>query len=276
MSSDQTTTLRYDVTDGVAKITLDRPDHLNAFNSAMMHELLAAFDRIDADDGVRAVIVTAAGRVFCSGADLDEGFGAGGGQGVDFRDRGGKVALRIRACLKPVIGVINGAAAGAGATMLLAMDMRIAVPNARFIFPYTRIGLVPEGCVSWLLPRLVGPVLATEWALWGATVPADEAHTAGLVKMVLPLEEAMAYARQRAGEIVRTTAPISVALTRRMIQAGQAASDPSETHLLESRMIALRRVSPDVAEGVAAFREKRPPAFPEQLGDGLRTIIAQF
>jgi enoyl-CoA hydratase/carnithine racemase len=268
MSSDHPTTLRYEVANGIAMITLDRPDQMNAFNSAMMHELLAAFDRIDADDAVRAVIVTAAGRVFCSGADLNEGFGAGGREGADFRDRGGQIALRIRACLKPVIGVINGAAAGAGATMLLAMDMRIAAPNARLVFPYTRIGLVPEGCASWMLPRLVGPVLAMEWALWGASVSADEAHNAGLIKKVLPLDEAMAYARNRATEIVETTSPVSVALTRRMMQAGQTATDPAESHLLESRMVALRRVSPDVAEGVAAFREKRLPNFPEKLGDG--------
>ncbi len=272
MSGDRPTTLRYELSSGIVTITLDRPDKLNAFNSAMMQDLLEAFDRVDSDDGVRAVIVTGAGRAFCAGADLDEGFGAGGGEGEEFRDRGGRIALRIRDCLKPVIGVVNGAAAGAGATMLLAMDMRVAAPNARFLFPYTRIGMVPEGCSSWLLPRLVGPAQAMEWALWGATVSAEEALATGLVKTVLPLDEAMAYAGGRAAEIVRTTSPVAVALTRRMMWAGQGEAAPQSSHLLESRMVALRRVSADVAEGVAALREKRLPAFPERLSDGLPAL----
>ena len=272
MTGPAPTTLHYVVTDGVATITLDRPDELNAFNSAMMRELLDSFDRIDADDAVRVVIVTAAGRVFCSGADLNEGFGAGGGEGADFRDRGGQVAIRIRNCLKPVIGVVNGAAAGAGATMLLAMDMRIAAPGARFLFPYTRIGMVPEGCSSWLLPRLVGPVRAMEWTLWGMAVPAEDALAAGLVKAMLPIDEAMAYARQRAAEIAQTTSPVAVALTRQMLWAGQTTPDIADAHLLESRIIALRRASPDVAEGIAAFREKRLPAFPQRVSDGLPPV----
>jgi len=272
MSDPQPTTLRYDVAGGIATITLDRPDAMNAFNSAMMNELLAMFDRIDADDDVRVVIVTGAGRAFCAGADLKEGFGVGGGEGDAFRDRGGRVALRIREMLKPVIGVINGAAAGAGATMLLAMDMRIAAEGARFLFPYTRIGMVPEGCASWFLPRLVGTARALEWTLWGMTVSAGDALAAGLVSAVLPLDEALELAHTRAEEIVRTTAPVSVALTRQMMWQGGELADPMAAHLVESRMVALRRTSADVAEGVSAMREKRAPAFPGRIGDGLPTV----
>jgi acyl-CoA synthetase (AMP-forming)/AMP-acid ligase II/enoyl-CoA hydratase/carnithine racemase len=274
MSDARPTTLKLDIADGIAVITLDRAEKMNAFNSVMMRDLLGAFDRIDADDAVRAVIVTGAGRAFCAGADLDEGFGAGAREGDEFRDRGGTVALRIRACLKPVIGVVNGAAAGVGATMLLAMDLRIATPTARFLFPYTRIGMVPEGCASWLLPRLVGPARALEWTLWGEAVSADDACAAGLVKTVLPPGEAMAYARRRATEIVERTSPVAVALTRQMIWAGQSAPDPAEIHLIESRMVAQRRISADVAEGVAALRDKRLPAFPGRVSEGLPSLTA--
>lgn len=268
------TAVSYAVAEGVATITLNRPDVLNAFNSAMMRELLDLFNQADADDAVRAIIVTGTGRAFCAGADLKEGFGIGGGEGEDFRDRGGQVALRIHACRKPVLGVINGPAAGAGATMLLAMDMRIASSNARFLFPYTRLGMVPEGCASWFLPRLVGIARALEWSLWGASVSAQDALDAGLVCAVLPLDHALALAQSRARDLVRLTSPVSVALTRQMMWRGVDMKNAEEAHLIESRLVALRRSSPDAAEGVAAFREKREPKFPQQVSDGIPPLTA--
>lgn len=265
------TTLSLQVEDAIALVTLDRPEARNAFNSRMLADLLEVFDRIDADDTVRCVILTGAGPVFCAGADLAEGFGVGGGEGEAFRDRGGQVSLRIRACHKPVIGVINGAAAGAGAAMLLACDLRIAADTARLLFPYVRLGLAPEGCVSWYLPRLVGVTRALEWTLWGATVEAQEALATGLVSAVLPIGEAMALARLKASGLAQTS-PVSVAIVRRMIWEGAGASDPSEVHLAESRMVAWRRQSADVDEGVAAFREKRPAVFPQSVSGELSVL----
>ena len=254
-------TLRYALDEGVATITLDRPDAANAFNSVMLRELLACFDATDADDAVRAVILTAEGRVFCAGADMNEGFGVGGGEGAAFRDRGGQVALRIRRSLKPVIAVINGAAAGAGAAMVLASDIRIAAAEARFLFPYVRLGLVPEGCTSWFLPRLVGVQRAMDWILRGATVEAGEALDAGLVAAVLPKDGALAEGLRRA-RAYAAGAPVSVALARQMLWHGMEAASPEDVHLVESRLVAHRRASADMAEGVAAFREKTTPRFP--------------
>lgn len=265
--------IRYEVSDGVATITLDRPDVLNAFNAAMMNELLDAFDRVDSDDDVRAVVVTGHGRAFCAGADLEEGFGVGGGEGDAFRDRGGRLVLRILDCCKPVIAVVNGAAAGVGATMLLPMDVRIACESARFIFPYARIGMVPEGCSSWFLPRLVGVARALEWTFWGEPVPAETACEAGLVHSVLPHDEAMAFALARAHALVRTTSPLSIALTRKLMWDGLASSSPLAMHLEESRLVAARRGSPDVAEGIAAFRERRHPRFPQRVGEELDPLL---
>lgn len=272
MSESNFSTLVYAVEDGVARVMLDRPEARNAFNARMLADLLAVFDVIDADDAVRAVILTGSGTVFCAGADLKEGFGVGGGEGDAFRDRGGQVVLRIRACHKPVIGVINGAAAGVGAAMLLACDMRIAAETARLLFPYVKLGLAPEGCVSWYLPRLVGVTRALEWTLWGRAVDATEALAAGLVSAVLPIDEALALAHERAAALV-DTAPVSVALVRRMIWAGAGAENPHAIHLEESRMVAQRRTSPDAVEGVAAFREKRPPVFPQRVSRDLSASI---
>lgn len=264
-------TLSFQVEQGIALVTLDRPEARNAFNARMLADLLEVFDRIDADDGVRCVILTGAGKVFCAGADLEEGFGVGGGEGEAFRDRGGQVSLRIRACHKPVIGVINGAAAGAGAAMLLACDVRIAADTARILFPYVRLGLAPEGCVSFYLPRLVGVSRALEWTLWGATVEAEEALASGLVSAVLPIGEAMALARQKASGLGQTS-PVSVAVVRHMVWEGAGVSDPQDIHLTESRMVAWRRQSADIGEGVSAFREKRPAVFPQSVSGELSVL----
>ncbi|MEA2470089.1 MAG: hypothetical protein QOE38_1088, partial [Thermoleophilaceae bacterium] len=214
--------IRYEVADSVLTITLNRPDRLNAFTPTMLAELLDVFDRAEADDDVRAVIVTGAGRGFCAGADLE----AGGGtfdyreRGVEDdvpRDGGGRLTLRIFESKKPVIAAINGAAVGVGITMTLPMDVRLAASGAKIGFVFTRRGIVPEAASSWFLPRIVGISQAMEWAATGRVFTADEALAGGLVRSVHPADEVVAAARALAAEIVENTAPVSVALARRLM-----------------------------------------------------------
>src|SRR3954449_1576370 len=211
-------TLRYDLADGVLTITLHRPERLNAFTATMARELVDAFDAADADDDVRAVIVTGAGKAFCAGADLSSGGfnAAANGTGVS-RDRGGVIALRIFDSLKPVIGAINGAAVGVGASMTLPMDVRLSSTYGKFGFVYVRRGIVAEGASSWFLPRIVGIGTAMEWVTTGKLVAADEAQRAGLVRSVHTPGALLVAARTIAREIVENTAPVSVALSRRVM-----------------------------------------------------------
>jgi len=257
----------YAVDNGIATITLNRPEKLNAFTETMRLELIAAFDTIDADDGVRAVIVTGAGRAFCAGADLSSG-----GNTFDYRargiaatgprrDGGGTVGLRIFACRKPVIAAVNGPAVGIGATMQLPMDIRLAAEGARFGFVFTRRGMVPEACSTWFLPRLVGPQQALEWMLSGRVFNAQEALAGRLVKSVLAAEALLPAARAIAREIADNTSAVSVALTRQMLWRMLGADDPMEAHKVESRGIESMGRSGDAYEGVSAFLEKRPARF---------------
>ena len=260
-------TILYDVSDQIATITLNRPEQLNAYNTRMMDELIAAFDEAEADDGVRVVIVTGAGnRAFCSGLDLSEGadafrFDEDGASGVR-RDIGGRLTLRIFDFSKPVIAAINGAAVGIGATMQLAMDIRIAASTARYSFVFVRRGITPEAASSWFLPRLVGIQTALDWCYSGRFVPAAEAHAAGLLHSVVEPAQLTARARAMASEIVANAAPVSVALTRHMMWRMLGASHPMEAHRIDSRTIEHATASADPQEGVAAFFEKRPPSFP--------------
>ena len=257
----------YAVDQGIATITLNRPEKLNAFTETMRRELIAAFDAIDADDDVRAAIVTGAGRAFCAGADL-----SAGGKTFDHRargiasegprrDGGGTVGLRIFSCQKPVIAAVNGPAVGIGATMQLPMDIRLAAEGARFGFVFTRRGMVPEACSTWFLPRLVGPQQALEWMLSGRVFDAAEALAGRLVKAVLPADALLPTARALAREIADNTSAVSVALTRQMLWRMMGADDPMEAHKIESRGIESRGRSADAYEGVASFLEKRPPRF---------------
>ncbi|MGH9306948.1 MAG: crotonase/enoyl-CoA hydratase family protein [Acidimicrobiales bacterium] len=256
--------------DNIMTITLDRPDRLNAFTERMKHELIAAFDRADADDDVRAVIVTGRGRGFCAGADLGLGADtfnyrsrradAGPPEGL-VRDGGGMVALRIFACHKPVIAAINGPAVGVGITMTLPMDIRLAAESARIGFVFARRGLVPEACSSWFLPRLVGISQAAEWVYTGRVFPATEALQGGLVSRVVPDSDLMPAARTLAGEIATNTSPTSVALSRQMMWRMLGAPHPMDAHRVDSRGIASMGASPDAAEGVMSFLEKRPARF---------------
>ncbi len=273
--------IRYDVSEQVATITLQRPDQLNAFTNTMMRELIDAFDRVDADDDVRAVIVTGAGRGFCAGADLSGGGDTFAGGGSDERsavpgvprDGGGLVTLRIFECTKPVIAAINGPAVGVGVTMTLPMDIRLASDSARFGFVFARRGILPEACSSWFLPRLVGISTAAEWCYTGKVFGAEEALRGGLVRSVHAPDELLPAARAIATEIAQHTAPVSVALTRRMLWRMLGAAHPMEAHRVDSRGIAERGRSADAREGVTSFLEKRPAQFPVKVSDGLPDIF---
>jgi enoyl-CoA hydratase/carnithine racemase len=261
----------YAVEDGIAIVTLNRPEKLNAFTNTMRLELIAAFDRIDADDDVRVAIVTGAGRAFCAGADLSAGgktfdYAARGVIGAEEqrRDGGGTVCLRIFACKKPVIAAVNGPAVGVGATMQLPMDIRLAAAGARFGFVFTRRGVVPEACSSWFLPRLVGIQQALDWVLSGRVFDAEEALRGGLVKSVLPPTELLPAARRLAREIADNTSAVSVALARQMLWRMLGADHPMAAHKIDSRGIQAMGRSPDAYEGVASFLEKRKPRFTMQ------------
>jgi enoyl-CoA hydratase/carnithine racemase len=270
-----------DVTDAVLTITLNRPERLNAWTQQMGNELIEAFDLADGDDEVRAIIITGAGRGFCAGADL-----AGGGETFDHRahgraedvprDGGGVFTLRVFESTKPVIAAINGPAVGVGATMTLAMDIRLAADTARFGFVFARRGIVPEACSSWFLPRAVGISRALEWVSTGRVFDADEALSAGLIRSVHPGDELLDTARALAREIAENTAPVSVALARRMMWTMLGADHPMQAHRADSRGMLARGSSADAAEGVTSFLEKRPPQFPDKVSDGLPEILPEW
>jgi len=269
--------IRYEVADAILTITLDRPDRLNAWTPTMASELIEAFDRADADDDVRAIVVTGAGRAYCAGADL-----AGGGETFDWRERqsgdevprdnGGQVTLRIFDSTKPVIAAINGPAVGVGITMTLPMDIRLAAEDARIGFVFARRGIVPEAGSSWFLPRIVGISQAMEWVATGRVFDAQEALAAGLVRSVHPSDELLAVAHELAGEIAES-APVSVALSRRMLWTMLGASHPMEAHRADSRAMFSRGQSADAREGVTSFLEKRPARFTDRVSDGLPEIF---
>jgi enoyl-CoA hydratase/carnithine racemase len=264
--------------DRVLTITLNRPDRLNAWTATMGRELIEAFDRADADDEVGAIIVTGAGRGYCAGADL-----AGGGETFDWRERapqgavprdnGGQFTLRVFASTKPVIAAINGPAVGVGATMTLPMDVRLAADDARMGFVFTRRGIVPEACSSWFLPRVVGISRAMEWVSTGRVFSAQEGLDAGLLRSLHPPNELLDAANDLAYEIVDNTAPVSVALARRMMWTMLGAEHPMLAHRADSRGMLFRGQSADAVEGVTSFLEKRPAHFSDRVSDGLPDIL---
>jgi enoyl-CoA hydratase/carnithine racemase len=270
--------IRYEVQDHVLTITLHRPDRLNAFTGTMARELIEAFDRADADDEVRAVVVTGEGRAFCAGADL----GAGGdtfdsrerqADGEVPRDGGGIVSLRIFESTKPVIAAINGPAVGVGITMTLPMDVRLAAEGAKIGFVFARRGIVPEACSSWFLPRVVGISQAMEWCATGRVFTAEEALAGGLVRSVHPPAEVLGAARELAAEIAEHCAPVSVALARRLLWENLGAEHPMAAHRADSRAMFSRGQSDDAREGVTSFLEKRPAQFSDRVSDGLPEIF---
>jgi enoyl-CoA hydratase/carnithine racemase len=261
--------IRYEVAEGIVTLTLNRPEKLNAVTSALIRELLSALDAADADDAVRVVIVTGAGRAFCAGADLSGGAqtfdGARRGRAEadgEHRDGGGLVALRIYDLRKPVIAAINGPAVGFGVTMTLPMDIRIASSAARMGFVFARRGVVPEACSTWFLPRLVGMQRAAEWVYTGRVFDAEEARAGGLVSRVVAPDDLLPTARGLAREIAENTSAVSVALARQMMWKLLGADHPMEGHRLDSRGMDWTGRSADAREGVASFLEKRPPRFP--------------
>jgi enoyl-CoA hydratase/carnithine racemase len=267
-----------ELADGVFTITLNRPDRLNAWTGTMASELHAALDRADADDEVRAVIFTGAGRAYCAGADLERGsetFTKRDHENADTvpRDNGGQLTLRIFECRKPVIAAINGPAVGIGATMTLPMDVRLASETARIGFVFVRRGIVPEACSSWFLPRLVGISRAMEWVATGRVFDAQEALQGGLVRSVHPAGELLDAARALAREIADNTAPVSVALARMMMWRMLGAEHPMVAHRADSRGMYFRGRSADAAEGITSFLEKRPAEFPDRVSDGLPDIM---
>jgi enoyl-CoA hydratase/carnithine racemase len=271
--------IEYAVADHVLTITLNRPDRLNAYTETMAREMIEAFDAADADDDVRAIVVTGAGRGFCAGADLE-----GGGdtfqrtstpddEGAVHRDGGGRVSLRIFDCTKPVIAAINGPAVGVGITMTLPMDIRLVAEGAKIGFVFTRRGIVPEACSSWFLPRLVGISQAMEWVATGRVFDAQEALAGRLVRSVHPQEELLDAAYALAHEIADNTAPVSVALGRRLMWRMLGADHPMEAHRADSRAMYSRGRSADVVEGVESFLQKRPAAFTDRVSDGLPDVF---
>ena len=272
-------TLSVSVTERVMTLTLNRPDKLNAFTVEMANELVDCFTRVNDDDAVGAIVVTGAGRAFCAGMDLSR---EGNVFGLDeslqptlqdmherlddpiivdgVRDTGGRVTLAIYACRKPVIGAINGAAVGIGATMTLAMDVRLAADNARIGFVFGKLGIVPEACSSWFLPRLVGVSRALDWVYSARILSATEVQEAGLVMAVHPGAELLAAAQRLAASYIHERSPVSVALMRQMMLRNSAAASPLEAHRIDS--LAMFYTSrEDGREGVRAFLEKRAPQF---------------
>jgi enoyl-CoA hydratase/carnithine racemase len=267
-----------EVQDGILTITLNRPERMNAWTQTMARELIEAFDRADADDEVRVVIVTGAGRAFCAGADLERGGetfdwrARGGAPGVP-RDNGGQLTLRIFQSTKPVIAAVNGAAVGVGVTMTLPMDIRLAADGAKFGFVFARRGIVPEAASSWFLPRVVGISQAMEWVSTGRVFSAQEALEGRLVRSVHPKEGLLEAARAIAMEIAENTAPVSVALARQMMWRMLGARHPMAAHQADSRAMFARGQSADVVEGVTSFLEKRPAKFIDKVSEGLPEVF---
>ncbi|MBT6124349.1 MAG: crotonase/enoyl-CoA hydratase family protein [Halieaceae bacterium] len=274
-------TIRYEVKDHILTLTLNRPDQLNAFTIVMANELIDAFNRASEVDEVRAIVVTGAGRAFCAGMDLS---GEGNVFGLDearsptmedmekrlndpdiisgVRDTGGRVTLAIYDCKKPVIAAINGAAVGIGATMTCAMDIRLASENTRIGFVFNKIGITPEACSTWFLPRIVGVSQALEWCYTADIIGPEEALSAGLVKSVLPADELLAGA-YRIAEKIAQHCPVAIALTRQMMYRNAAAPHPIEAHKVDSLAIFYASLSSG-KEGVQSFREKRAANFTDK------------
>ncbi|MEM1153195.1 MAG: crotonase/enoyl-CoA hydratase family protein [Pseudomonadota bacterium] len=275
-------TLRYELADNILTLTLNRPDHLNSFTVEMANELIAAFNRASDDDEVRAIVVTGEGRAFCAGMDLTA---EGNVFGLDesltpsikdmnerledpqiverVRDTGGRVTLAIYECTKPVIGAINGAAVGIGATMTCAMDIRLASEHAKIGFVFNKIGITPEACSTWFLPRIVGISQALEWCYTGEILDAEAALAGGYVKAVLPADKLLEEAYTLAGRIAKHS-PVAIALTRQMMYRNAAQAHPVEAHKVDSLAIFYASQTSG-KEGVASFLEKRAPHFTDTV-----------
>ncbi|MFT3802640.1 MAG: enoyl-CoA hydratase-related protein [Burkholderiaceae bacterium] len=258
--------LLVEIADGIMTLTLNRPDKLNAYTNQMGNELMDAIDAANADDGVRAIIVTGAGRGFCSGADISpehSWFKNPDGQVRGGKDGGeGGFPMKLHGCLKPIIAAINGPAMGVGITMTLPMDIRIAADDARFGFVFARRGLVPEAGSAFFLPRIVGLPQALRWCYTGETIDAPTALRSGLVSELVPKDRLLDRATEIARQIADNTAPVAIALTRQLLWRAGTAESPMAALAVDAAINRQMASSADVAEGIAAFREKRVPRFP--------------
>ena len=272
-------TLLYSVDDRILTLTLNRPDRMNAFTGRMADELLDAFDKADADDSIKVVIVTGAGRAFCAGADLERG-GETWGKHSDYiaaqaetkkyvGDGGGQVTRRIYDFNKPVIAAINGPAVGVGLTMTLAMDIRLVVSNTKLGFVFAGRGIVPEACSTWFLPRLVGISKALEWCYSARVFRSEEALEAGLVRSIHLPDELMAAARGLAKEFIDNSSAVSIALIRQMMWRMLSAPHPIDAHELDTIALATLGKSADAKEGITAFLEKRPADFKDRVSSDM-------
>ncbi len=263
----------YDVEDHILTITLNRPDRLNAFNGEMYHDLLAAFDLADADDDVRAIIMTGAGRGFCAGADLSSGGDTFAGRSDAPKkktgDEGGEISRRIYRCLKPVIVAFNGPAVGVGVSMTLPADIRLAAKGIKMGFVFAGRGIIPEACSSYFLPRIVGISKALEWCYTARVFRSEEALEAGLVRSLHEPDELMPAARALATEIVENASAVSNTVLRHMLWRMLGADDPVEAHRIDTLGINALGDSADAREGVTAFLEKRKPNFPGRVSTDL-------
>ncbi|HMN43264.1 MAG TPA: crotonase/enoyl-CoA hydratase family protein [Povalibacter sp.] len=287
-------TLRYEVADGLLILTLNRPERMNAFTTQMADELVHAFRRVNDDENVRAVIVTGAGKAFCVGMDLSVSGNVFGldesqrptlddmhdrlhdrviEQGV--RDTGGRVTLAIFECTKPVIAAVNGVAVGIGATMTLAMDIRLASESAKFGFVFGKIGIVPEACSSWFLPRVVGLSQALEWVYTADIFDAQEAQRGRLVKAVVPPGQLLDEAKKLARRIIDSRSPVAIALARQMLYRNSAQAHPLEAHRVDSLAVFYTSLR-DGKEGVQSFMEKRSPRFEAMLPRDLPPFYAEW
>lgn len=261
-------TIQYDLIDRVLTITLHRPGERNTVNYRMLDELLDAVERADNDDAVRVIVLTGTGEFFSAGTDLSAGSGGYDADSTGFkplrggtRDVGGELALKLFASNKAVVAAVNGTAVGIGVTMILPADIRIAADSARFGLPFARRGIVPESCATWFLPRLVGIGRAVDWGITGRIFPATEALAAGLVRELVPADQVLSRAHEVAAEIATTTSAVSVALTRNMMWRQLGSPHPMSANQLESKALLALGLSPDVREGVASFKARRPPHF---------------
>ncbi|HEX3591055.1 MAG TPA: enoyl-CoA hydratase-related protein [Pseudonocardiaceae bacterium] len=262
--------ITYEVADRVATVALHRPERRNGFTARMSDELANAFARADADDDVRVVIFTGHGKDFCVGADLSGGeLDVNDDEAAEYHEPAGRVSLAIYALNKPVIAAIRGAAVGAGSTIILPADFRLASTDARFGYVFTRRGLIPEGASAWFLPRLVGLGRALDWMVSGRVFTADEALAAGLVTRLHEPDEVLAAAHALAAELIATTAPVAVAVTRQLLHRMSPLDSPFPARDLDSRLIHDAAGNPDVAEGVLSFLRKEPPSFPGRVSTDL-------
>ena len=260
--------IKYEVNDGVATVTINRPEQRNTVTYEVLDELIAAYSQAEEDRSVRVIVLTSTGEFFSAGTDLSAGSGGYDSDSAGFkplrggkRDVGGELALKMFASNKVLVAAINGTAVGIGITMILPMDIRIASDEARFGMPFVRRGIIPESCASWFLPRLVGIATATDWALTGRIFPASEALSAGLVRELVPSAEVLNRAMEVAREIASNTSAVSIALTRNMLWRQLGSPHPMTANQLESQALLVLGSMADAKEGVAAFKEKRSAQF---------------